>query len=135
MGKKKVTSGEVLEVLQNHKLVTVSQLCKDVGCSTGTIRNRVKDLRNEGQPILPTKDGLLYVDVVNEDNKEGVQYAGQWIIGEIVGISRISDVSKKPLIQVKKILSLTQDERKELKRILLYITRLIDNVAVDELLE
>lgn len=135
MGKKKVTAGEVLEVLQNNETIKVKELSVHLKCGKGTIGNRVKDLRNEGKAILPTPDGLMLIDVVDENNKESVQHAGQWIIGEIVGISRIGDVAKKPLIQVRKILSLTEDERKELKKTLLYITRLVDNVNVDLMLE
>ncbi len=131
MGKKKVTPGEVLEVLQNNESVKVGELSKQLDCCVATVRHRVKDLRNEGKAILPTPDGLMLIDVIDENNKENIQHAGTWIIGEIVGISRIGDVAKKPLIQVRKILSLTSGERKELKRTLLYITRLVDNVEID----
>lgn len=135
MGKKKITAGEVLEVLKNNGTRKVVELSKDLKCSKGTINNRIRDLRNEGQAILPTMNGLMLVDVVDENNKESIQYAGQWLIGEIIGMSRIGSVAKKPIIQVRKIVSLTKGERKELKKILMYITHLIDNVEIDKLLE
>jgi len=50
----------------------------------------------------------------------------------MVGMSRIGKVAKKPLIQVRKILQLTREERQLLKGNLMMLANLITAANIDE---
>ena len=132
---KKIYPQQVLENLEENGTRKIGDLANDLDCCIGTVRHRVRELRNEGKVILPTPDGLMLVDVVNEENGPQIRKSGNWIIGEIVGISNISKVAKKPIMQVRKVIELSKAERNELRRMLLYITKMIDFVDIDEDLE
>ena len=128
-----VQPGQVLEDFRaNNNIRKLAELADHFNCSQVTARSKVKKLRMEGYSILPTKEGLLLVDVVNQDNADKVWRSGNWIIGEMVGMSRIGKVAKKPLVQVRKILQLTKEERQQLHGNLVMLTNLITAVTIDE---
>lgn len=129
----RVKPEKVLDEFRAHNNeLKVADIAKNLNCSEATARSKVKKLRIEGHTILPTKEGLMLVDIVNEDNAKRISKTGDWIIGEMVGISVIGKVAKKPLVQVKRVLQLTKEERLHLKGTLLMLTRLIDAANVDE---
>jgi len=134
--KPKFQPAEVLDEFRaNNNMRKLAQLAKRFNCSEVTARASVKKLRLKGHSILPTKEGLMLVDIVNEDNADKVRRSGNWIIGEMVGMSYIGKVAKRPLIQVKKVLELTKEERHLLKRNLIMLTNLITAAGIEEELE
>lgn len=131
--KQRVQPAQVLEELRaNNNQLKVSQIAKNLKCSQPTVSLKVRKLRMQGYPILPTNKGLLLVDIVNEDNADKIHKTGNWLIGEMVGMSLIGKVTKKPLIQVRKVLELTKEERKQLKLTLVNLTNLITSVNVED---
>ena len=113
-------------------MLKVAEIADHFNCSQVTARSKVKKLRFQGHSILPTKDGLLLVDIVDQGNARYVQRSGKWIIGEMVGMSRIGKVAQKPLVQVKKILELTKEERLQLKNTLVMLANIVTAANVEE---
>ena len=133
MGRKnKVYASEVHDYLNANGSCTVGKLSEQFEVTKATMRKRIRELRGDGVFILHNGDGLQIVNDVNEDNANDVLKMGNWIIGEVVGFAKIGKTMKKPMIQVKRILKLSKDERKELKKALLQIMRLIDVVEIDD---
>lgn len=140
MGRKqKVSAQEVLETLENNGVITLDEIAKNHEVTKSTIRKRIQELRTDGIAVLPTKEGLLYLDPndsLTKEQAESINQTGNWIIGEIVGLSKIGNITRKPLIQVRKILSLNKSEMAILKKNLSIISSLVNTMDVErELLE
>jgi len=133
MGRKlKVYPGEVEDFLKGNGTIPVGKIAENFECTTTTIRKRIAELRDEGKRILPTHKGVILVESVTEENAEPIIKAGNWIVGEVVGIARIGSVTKRPLLQVRKLRMLSQEQRAELKKSCLFITRFIDMIEIEE---
>ncbi len=130
--KKKVYALEVHDYLNANGSCTVKALSEQFEVTRATMRKRIRELRGDGVFILHNDAGLQIVNDINEANANDVLKMGNWIIGEVVGFAKIGKTMKKPMIQVRRILKLTSAERKELKKALLQITRLIDVVEIDD---
>ena len=131
--KQKVEPAKVLEAFREHNnILKVAEIADQFNCSQVTARVKVKKLRMQGHSILPTKDGLILVDIVNEHNADKVRKTGDWLIGEMKGMGVIGSVTKKPLYQVRKILELSKEERQQLKTTLVLLTNLITAANVEE---
>jgi len=137
--KKKISSEEVRETLENNGVLTVEKLAGMHDVTPVTIRKRIKELREGGLAILPTNKGMLYLDPRNgmtEEQADLTYKTGNWIIAEIVGLSKIGEISKKPLVQVRKIISLNKDEIKTLRKNIALIGSLVSTMDAErELLE
>ena len=136
---RKVTPEEIRSTLEANGVTTVEKLAKIHNVTPPTIRRRLKELRDDGIAILPTQQGVMYIDIKNgltEEESELTYNSGTWIIGEIIGLSKIGNVTKRPLIQVKKVLKLEKDEIVKIKRNLSILNSFISMIDIErELLE
>ena len=136
---RKVTPEEIRSTLEANGVTTVEKLAKIHNVTPPTIRRRLKELRDDGIAILPTQQGVMYIDIKNgltEKESELTYNSGTWIIGEIIGLSKIGNVTKRPLIQVKKVLKLEKDEIVKIKRNLSILNSFISMIDIErELLE
>ena len=136
---RKVTPEEIRSTLEANGVTTVEKLAKIHNVTPPTIRRRLKELRDDGIAILPTQQGVMYIDIKNGLTKEESELtynSGTWIIGEIIGLSKIGNVTKRPLIQVKKVLKLEKDEIVKIKRNLSILNSFISMIDIErELLE
>lgn len=133
---KKIQPESVLAKLrESNNQLRVADIAKKLKVSEATARANVRELRLLGYPILPTKEGLLLVDVVDEDNRQKIERSGDWVIGEIMGMVNIGRVAEKPLIQIRKVFKLSKEEKDRLKGTLITITNFITASQVEEKLK
>lgn len=131
--KKKVTAQEVLDYLQENNPSTIKTISSIFGCTKGTTRKRLKEIRADNSAMLAhNRDGIHLIESITEENKDAIWNTGDWLIGEVTGMARVGKNIKRPLIQVRRLKALTKEERKELKGMLYRVTRLIDFLEVDD---
>jgi len=135
MGRKqKVYPGQVEDFLKDNHVIPVKEIAKNFDCTEATIRHRLSDLRKEGKQVIPTHKGIILIEkVANEEDAGLVIKSGSWQVSLIVGLSRIASITKRPLLQARKIKALTTEDRKQLKQTILALARVIDVIEVDEL--
>lgn len=133
--KKKITVEDVVDYIKENQPVTKDSLALNLDVCSATIRNRLKEARDDGLVFLHDSEGLHFCEVVDDNNKNLILDNGDWIVGIMIGMARIGKGLKKPLIQARKITKLTNEEKKQLKKTLLLLNRLVDEIMLDDELE
>lgn len=122
---KKVQKEEVKDLLMDVTYRTVSQIAKSLNVSKPTVRSRCRELRDDGEPVIPVRNGVILYDSENKDHAEMIMETGRWIRNSVVSLYHISKVTKKPMIECMRKLQLSKEERQALKPILAAFTYLI----------
>ena len=131
---KKIQEQEILDLFVKNKIITISQLAHIAKCHPATIRSRIRNLRKNGETILPTKNGVVLVDesIITNKMAETIIMSGKWLMGAIMGITIIANITKKPLRQAIKLLPFTREERLALKGPLLLISNQMNVADIEE---
>jgi predicted transcriptional regulator len=134
---KKVHDQDVMDACLPNKAITIGQLAHICKCSPATIRKRIRSLRKNGEPILPSNYGLILIgdDGFPKEIAKMIIKTSRWLTNSILGITIIAKVTKTPLKDAIKLLPFTKEERMALKGPLLLIGRQIDTIDVEEELE
>jgi DNA-binding Lrp family transcriptional regulator len=133
MGRRaKVQPGQVKDFLQeNGNAITVAEIAKYFGICEETVRRLLRILRKEGNPIIPTREGILNCqEIKDEGDASLVKDYGVWLMALLVSLSQYASISKRPLIQARKMLELEED-RKKIRETLVMLTRVIDIIDID----
>jgi DNA-binding transcriptional regulator YhcF (GntR family) len=134
--KHKVFPGEIEEFLRaNGNAVTIRKIAKEFDCTPRTIRKKLRILRDEGKPMMPTQKGILNADkVTDEARAKLIKDAVEWVVKSIHNLSGIAAVERKPLLQARKLLQSPED-RKQIKAQLMMLVHAIDIIDIDHQLE
>jgi predicted DNA-binding transcriptional regulator YafY len=132
----KVQPGQVKDFLkENGNAVTVANIADEFGVCKKTIGKRLNTLRGEGEPMLPTREGILYADkVTDEARAKLVKDAVEWVVSSLRTLVGIAAVEKRPLLQARKILESAED-RRQIKAQLMMLAHAIDIIDIDRQLE
>ena len=130
----KVYPNDVLEVIKHDGPIKKREVARILKCGVSTISKRVRQLLEDREHILFSRNGYEHVGTVDEDNAPLVRQNERWLIGTMKRLAVHGHDMKPLLIQARKVLTsdMTKDERKILKSHLLMIGRLIEAVEVDE---
>jgi predicted transcriptional regulator len=131
---KKIHDQDVLDLFLENKIMTVSQLAHIAKCHPATIRSRIRSLRENGESIIPTKSGVVLVDVdtLSKELSETIYKTIEWLYKSIKGVTIIAKITKKPFKEAVKLLNLTREERQALKGPLLLISNQMNVADVEE---
>lgn len=131
---KKIQDQDVLDLCLPNKAITYEQLAHICKCSIPTIRSRIKSLRKNGIPLLPTNYGLILIgdDGFPKEIAKMIIKTSRWAVNLALGVTLIMRVTKQPLKEAIKMLPLTREERAALKAVLLLIGRQIDALEVED---
>jgi len=134
----KVSAQEVLEILQD----SVDQLsAKELGeifdVTSVTIRNRIKDLRSDGEAIIHDKNGFLKVNKENiqeEDVAQIMDSFTSWLLSTLKGAYICANPTVPLLPAMKRSLKLNMsvDERRLLSKSCVKLKALCDHVEAEE---
>jgi len=114
----KVSAEEIREVIAgNHE--TAGALAEQFDVCQATVRNRIKRLRNENDPVIHSSEGYILIDrqwLENTDNAIELEKYASWIVRTLKGLRPLMKPLKPLLPQMKKTLSLsmTKEERHEM---------------------
>ena len=132
----KVSSSEILTGIPDKKdRVTVDELAKAFGCSSVTVRSRLRTLRECGEKIIFDTGGLFILqEIQNEADEELYKNYLKWLINAIRGVAICGNTAKPILLESKDYIKtkLTDDERKKVKTTLKVIVGLLDYIDFEK---
>jgi len=132
----KVSAAEVKEVIAgNH--ATAGALAEHFDVCSATIRDRIKRLRWENEPVIHSPDGYILIDkawLENEDNAGELEQYQRWIVRTLKGLRPLANPIKPLLPQMRRTLSasMSREERHELMQTCAKITALLAFTEVEE---
>ena len=136
----KVTAQEILDLLIEYRYITVEELASLNECSKETIRNKLRELRKDGEAIIHSRNGLTLInkELLIDDEKAAHELSEyvDWMIGILKAIYRGGKPIKPLLPTMKRELNkqLSKDEKKQLLRTCAsYVALLAYGDADDEL--
>ena len=135
---KKVTAQEVIEQIAHDGQITIESLAKIYNVCSETIRNRLRELRQDGAPIFFDANGLFIIeDLVDESNITSFQKYTKWVLSTLIGVSKCGAPSRAVMLEYKKQLRelMTKEERGILTKNMTVITRMLDYIQIDEEME
>ena len=102
----KVQPGQIKDFLkENGNAVPVQDIADEFEVCPATVRSRLQTLRGEDEPIVPTRDGILYADKVTDEYRAKlVKDAVEWVVASLRTLVGIASVEKRPLLQARKLL-------------------------------
>jgi len=130
---KRYLKAQVEDYLKDGKPITIAELASAFDCSPETIRKRLKALRAEGKPIIPTQKGVMDAAKVDKKNAPLLQQSADWQVAILIGLALISSISTKALAAAQKFLE-SPDARKQLRANLLKLRNVVDEIDIDHLL-
>lgn len=131
--KVKVYPSQVEDYLKENGVTTIRELAVHFECTPTTIRRKLAVLREDGRPVLPSVKGIILAEKIqDEDMATLVLKSAYWLVRTLMSLARIASITKKPLLQAKKVKALSVDDRKQLRQTLLMLTHTIDLVEIEE---
>ena len=133
----KITPQEVLELLNEHEYLTKAELSEILSCSKDTIRSKIRTLRNDGEAIIHSNNGL---SILSKELLKDIEKADElaaftdWILASFKGMIKIAHPIKPLLPTMKRTLkeSLTKEERKELMQSCIKVAALLTYAEAEE---
>lgn len=138
MGKRqKVTAADILEILEKEEQITLAELAKEFNCSKETIKNRIRELREDDEAIIHNENGLMLITKDSLGDKEIADALDTFIkwIGKVFrGIMLCAKPTRPLLPTLSRSLkdSMSLDERRELSKACVRIKALLDYVETEE---
>lgn len=132
----KVQPGQIEDFLrENGNAVPIQEIADEFEVCPATVRSRLRTLREENKPVVPTRDGILYADKVTDEYRAKlVKDAVEWVVASLRTLVGIAAVEKRPLLQARRLLESAED-RKQIKGQLMMLTHAIDIIDIDHQLE
>ena len=135
---KKVTVQEIIETIKDNGTITVEELSIIFKVCKETIRNRLRELRDDEEFILFDENGLFYIDNIdNEKTMDAYKKYTNWLMKTLVGVAKCGKMTKQMMIESKEYLKLklTKDERKILNSNVTQVLRVLDYISIEDDLE
>jgi len=138
MGRTKVYQpNDALEVLKKNSTMTKTELSTALGCSRPTINKLVKELRRDGEPIIPIigeRGGIRYTPKTTKDNAQEILDAESWMVSVVSGVASIGKFTYKLANQARKMLTdnMTSEERKQLVKNIMIVKNVVDLIELEE---
>ena len=131
----KVTPLEVLEKIKYEGSTTKLELAREFKVCGATIGNRLKDLRNDSEPVLFDVDGLFILEgIENITDLNRLEKYRDWIMKTLIGVLKCSKPVKPLSIQAKEKFKelTTKDERREFRKFFLQMEKMVDYLEIEE---
>jgi len=136
--KEKVTSNEVFNMIRDNKRITKRKLASKFDVCLGTIGNKTRQLRRDGESVIFDKKGYFVLEKILKDSdyKEIVSYV-QWVIGCLSGAADCGKPVKTILIESKDFLSnkLSSTQRKSLSQFCGFVKGIVDQIEMRKEIE
>ncbi len=110
---------DVLDQIKHGDAITVKDIGKQLGCSPGTVRAKLRILRRDKEPIYFTPKGYKYgADITTVEEAIEVKQFQSALLGSFKTIQLFAGNNKKVIKQSMRVLKydMTPKERKELKQ-------------------
>ena len=134
----KITAEEVLEILIEKGQVTLSQLAEYLHVCPATVRDRLRELRKDGEPIIHSGNGIMHVtreELENDANmRESMRSFLNWTLQVMVGVLNCTKPSRPLLPMLRRTMkeSLDTTERRQLATACVRIKGLLDYIETYE---
>lgn len=134
----KITAEEVLEILIEKGQVTLSQLAEDLDVCPATVRDRLRELRKDGESIIHGGNGIMHVTKEELENDESMRESMRsflnWTLRAMVGVLECAKPSRPLLPTLRRTMkeSLDTTERRELATACVRIKGLLDYIETEE---
>ena len=134
----KITAEQVLEILIEKGQVTLSQLAEDLGVCPATVRDRLRELRKDGEPIIHSGNGVMRVTKEELENdasmRESMRSFLNWTLRVMVGVLECAKPSRPLLPTLRRTMkeSLDTTERQQLATACTRIKGLLDYIEIEE---
>lgn len=132
----KVTAQEVKEMLEKEQY-TKSELADIFKVCGETIKNKLRQLRNDGEPIIHNENGFLLLTkegLTDEEISEAFRVWIEWLMSVVKGMMICAKPVRPLLPALRKELrdKMSLDERKHLAESCVKIKGLLDYVETEE---
>jgi len=134
----KVTAQELLDLLTEYRYITINEAALIKECSKETIRNRLRELRQDGEAIIHGRNGLTLMSkkLLAEDDMAALELSQyvDWTIGLLKAVYRGGRPIRPLLPTMKRELTkqLSIDERKQLLKTCATYVVLLAHADADE---
>lgn len=131
----KVTPLEVLDEIRDLGRTTKQEVADRLNVCTATIGSRLKDLRDNGDPVLFDNDGLFFLDGIESvSDIEALAKYRDWIIKTLIGTARCSKPVKPLTLEFREKFKelTTRQERVEFKKFFNSMGRLVEYLVIDD---
>jgi biotin operon repressor len=130
-----LASTEVLEVLLDEEWHTANDLAEQFGVIAPTVRNKIRELRSAGWPIMPGAKGLKLIDDTRIDDNvaDEWRYMVSWAKGTLEGLATVAEPMNKPKLirALRQALPADRVTRKQLRSASVTLTRLIEAAYIE----
>ena len=136
---KKLYAADVLEHLLDNGQITIAGLSEYFEVSPETIRNRLRELKEDGEAIIHNKNGIMLVnrELIESDEEvaDSFRIFVDWVFKSIKGVIICAKPTQPLLPALKRSLreSLSNDERRNLSNACLRIKMLTDSVEIEDM--
>ena len=131
----KIYPSQVDDILNgNNDPITINAIAKILETTQATIRKKIRQLRKDGRPILPTRRGVILKEKVkNIDDAKQIEESARWQISILLSLSGIASFTKILLLESQKFL-VSKESRKELRHMAILLRQQVDLAETDEAL-
>lgn len=136
MGRRpKIYPSQVEDVLkENDGAIPIREIAEILETTQATIHRKIRQLRKEGKPILPTRQGVILKEKVkNIDDAKQIEESAKWQIAILLSLSGIASFTKILLLESQKYL-VSKESRKELRRMAVLLRQQVDLAETEEAL-
>lgn len=139
MGRKqKVTCSQVMETVEDREHIIIDELADMYKVCPATIRTRLRELRNTGEPIFFDQKGLFILDnIKNKKQADQFKKYTLWVVKTLRGLITTGKPAIKLQMEWKRSLKEIMDkkERMILTSNLTMMTRLLDYISIEDEME
>ena len=130
----KVQPQEILDELRTGK-TTKAELAEKFDVCTATIGSRLKNLREDKEPVFFDQEGLFILEAIEDmTDMEALQKYRDWVFKTLIGVLKCSKPIKPLQLQAREKFKelTTPSERREFKEFIIKMERMIDYLEVEE---
>jgi len=124
-----------LEEIRDQTRTTKSRLADKFDVCPATIGSRLKDLRENGDPVIFDEDGLfIFEGIENVSDIEVLAKYRDWIIKTLIGTARCSKPIKPLTLEFREKFKelTTRQERVEFRKFFNSMGRLVEYLVIDD---
>lgn len=129
-----ITKEDVYDYMSDNNWHTVGDIALAQGCCKATVREKLKLLAKDKQPMISGNDGIKLVDAdtLDEDIAREVEKMTRWMIAIVTRQALTAKPIKKLMLEARKLLPKSKEDKQTIRRYLVQLTHLIDFNEIDE---
>ena len=132
----KLTVEDVWDYMSDEQFHTIADIAREFEVCAATARSRITMLQEQGYCLVCDQRGWLLIDDTNIDDEtiDAYMRSATWIKGTLGRLATISKpMTRRKLISaIRQALPSTQDERRALRSLGVYLQRVIDAADIGD---